>query len=714
MKLQLQSETLRAALEYAEGGRPVFPCKPGEKTPLTPNGFKGASLDPEVIRQWFRGWPPPNLAMPTGKLSGVVALDIDTKGSGNGFESLKTLERTHAKLPATKTTSTPSGGQHRLFEYDPGAPIGCRTGLRPGIDVRGDGGYIVLPPSSVGGRPYTWLDLDSDLAPVPAWLATVIKGPVNGLRLNRPLLGLGVPEGQRNDQIHRAACSLRARGVPKEQAAQEILQLAARCKPPLPEQEALRCMESAYARYPEGNPLALTDLGNAQRFALQHGQDLRYVYAEHRWYLFKDGVWWPDTGEQVEPLAKATAIALYAEAMGESNDERRRLLSKHAGQTASRDKLAAMVDVARSEMGIPIKAEKFDADPWLLACANGVLDLKTGKLREAKREDLLSRSTGVAFDPSAKCPTFTAFLSRIFDGNKALIEFIQRAAGYSLTGDTSEQCLFMCWGTGANGKSTLLTVLREVIGDYGIQADMSAFMARRHDGPRNDIARLRGARFCVAIETEDGHRLAEALLKQLTGQDTVAARFLYSEAFEFQPAFKLWLAANHKPTIRGTDLAIWRRIRLVPFEVTIPPAEQDRKLAEKLRAERPGILNWCLEGCLAWQRDGLREPKEVISATHAYRGEQDVLGQFVKDCCVEEESASERVSTVYRRYTEWCESAHEKPETKMKFTQRMEAHGLEKTTGTGNVLFFYGLRLRGTKEKLILKPKLGLIQGGRQ
>jgi putative DNA primase/helicase len=329
---------------------------------------------------------------------------------------------------------------------------------------------------------------------------------------------------------------------------------------------------------------------------------------------------------------------------------------------------------------------------------NGVLDLRTGELREARREDLLTKQCAVEFDASARCPEWEKFLARILP-DPAVRGFVQRALGYALTGDTREQCFFLLHGTGANGKSTLLNAVKALLGDYAQQSPACAFMAQRQPNggaATPEIARLRGARFVSSIETEDGQRLAEELVKTLTGQDTVTARHLYSEHFEFQPAFKLWLAANHRPTIRGDDYAIWRRIRLVPFAVQIPEHERDKELPETLLAEAAGILAWLVRGCLSWQRDGLGEPEAVRTATQEYRDEQDIIAEFLDDACVLEPQASETAGRLYGAYRQWAESAgHRGVMTKTKFGRRLtdSERGIERVKGTATKTY-KGVRLR--------------------
>lgn len=374
-----------------------------------------------------------------------------------------------------------------------------------------------------------------------------------------------------------------------------------------------------------------TDMGNARRIARKAGPHLRYV-AELGWLAWTGARWERSKGAAVR-AAKETVRTIYAEAAACDDDGERQALGRWAQASESAAKIGAMLALAESEPEIEARVEQFDAASMLLNCPNATVDLSSGKARPHNPGDMITRVAGVEYLAGAACPLWLAFLDRIFDGNKNLIGFIRRAVGYSLTGDTGEQALFLCYGTGANGKSTLLETVRYVLGDYSQAAEFSTFLARHFEsgGPRNDIARLAGVRFAAAIEADESARLNESLIKQLTGGDTVAARYLHREYFEFKPQFKIWLAANHLPKVQGTDNAIWRRIKQIPFEVTIPAKERDPKLPAKLRAEGPGILAWAVAGALEWQRAGLGEPAEVTKATEAYRAEMDTLAGFLAE-----------------------------------------------------------------------------------
>jgi putative DNA primase/helicase len=436
-----------------------------------------------------------------------------------------------------------------------------------------------------------------------------------------------------------------------------------------------------------------TDLGNARRLVRRHGTRIRYVHPWPRWLVYSGGRWVADDTGELERLAKETALSIYREAIDAERDNERQVLAKWAVKSESQARLHAMIDLASSEPRIPVLPEQLDADLWLLNLQNGTLDLRTGSLRPHAASDLITKLAPVRWDPESQAPTWRGFLERIIPGDPELLGFLQRAIGYSLTGDTGEQVLFFLHGRGCNGKSTLLETYRGLLGDYALQADISTFLERRREGASNDLARLRSARFVAAVEAGEGQRLDEGVVKQLTGGDTVSARMLYSEHFEFRPQFKLWFAANHKPVIRGTDHAIWRRIRLVPFTVTIAEAERDPELPAKLRTELPGILRWAVEGCLAWQRDGLGTPPAVRAATQSYRLEMDVLAAFLEDRCELGAALKAPATALYEAYRSWCERNGERFATQRHFGQALLERDFHRVKSTGGVYAWYGLRL---------------------
>jgi putative DNA primase/helicase len=334
-----------------------------------------------------------------------------------------------------------------------------------------------------------------------------------------------------------------------------------------------------------------------------------------------------------------------------SDDKTRNVMYAWAKYSNSANGIRNMVAMAKSDLAIG--PEELDTDPWLLNVENGTIDLRTGAMRKHRKEDFITKLAPVTFDPDADCSLWPAFLDRIFDGNEELIGYMQRLVGYCLTGVTEEHILPFLYGTGANGKSTFCETILKLMGpDYAMKAAPDLLLAKRLETHPTDRADLFGKRFVACIETEEGRRMAEALVKELTGGDRVRARRMREDFWEFAPTHHIWLAGNHKPVIVGSDRGIWRRIKLIPFEVVIPEAEQDKKLPAKLAEELPGILNWAIAGCLDWQRDGMREPKIVGAATSAYSAEMDEVGQFIKEYCETGPDFKTAATELYKAFQE--------------------------------------------------------------
>jgi putative DNA primase/helicase len=436
----------------------------------------------------------------------------------------------------------------------------------------------------------------------------------------------------------------------------------------------------------------LTDLGNAKRLVKKHGDKLRYV-KQWGWVIYDGKRWRLDEFGAAERCAKDIPGTIYTETGLLELKEDRELAGAWAAKSESAARIEAMLRLAQSEKEVRATPDFFDTNPMLFNCLSGTLDLATGELKPHNPANMITKLAKVEYKPDAQCPAWLDFLCTIMGKNEALVTFLQRAIGYSLTGLTTEQAMFLLYGTGRNGKTTMLEVLAAMLGDYSQQSSFSTFLEKQGDGPRNDIAKLVGSRLVSAVEADPGRRLAESVIKTLTGGDTVPARFLFKEEFSFKPAFKIWLAANHKPVIRGQDLGIWRRIKLVPFEVTIPEKEVDKHLPDKLRAELPGILAWAVKGCLAWQKDGLEEPKEVTEATTAYKGESDILIDFMAECCIKGKNRETDLSTVYRVYTCWCDEEGERPLGKRNFTDALNQRNILVKAGHSNRRIAYGVTI---------------------
>lgn len=421
----------------------------------------------------------------------------------------------------------------------------------------------------------------------------------------------------------------------------------------------------------------LTDLVTADLLIDRHGRNLRYVHPWGQWLTWETGHWQEDQEGRAAHLAKLVVRNLLAKTPDIEDDKERRARIKDIQEAERAGRIDGCLKLARVDPTITAQPEHFDQNPWAFNLQNGTIDLQTGELRKHRREQLLTKQAPVAHDPAAAAPAWEAFLERVLP-DPAVRLFLQRAVGYSLAGGNPAQILLILYGAGANGKSTFLEVTRKLLGPYGQQAPPETFLAK-HDGIPNDVARLRGARFVAATEIGEGRRLNEPLIKRLTGGDTLVARYLRQEYFEFEPQFTPWLATNHKPEIRGTDEAIWRRIRLVPFTETIPPAERDENLKTKLAAELPGILNWALDGCAAWQADGLAEPEAVLAATAEYREDQDEIGAFLSDTCQVGMGQRCLAQPLYAAYREWSKANGLEALTAQSLGRRLSERGYQRT-----------------------------------
>lgn len=644
---------LRAALKLARRGWAVFPLDGKKPYPGT-SGFHDATLDRKQIRRWWKQWPTANIGIACSSQRGPIVVDIDGK---SGQELADQLD-----LPETREAT--SGRPHRKhLYYDPftsGLAIGRliklkHNGVKHDFDILGDGGYVVAPPSihPETGKPYTWLNKRRPV-PMPESILQLVRASKATSHAAAPLPSV-IGEGERDNLLTSLAGSMRRRGASEDAILAALREEnATRVVPPLEDKDLKRIAKSIARKPPVGTGENFTDLGNARRFIAQHHEHVRSVGMGRRpWMLWEENRWVPDTTGEIERFAKTTVRLLQNEAASEPDAERRDAILVHAARSEQATRIRAMLELAATEPEITSTPEAFDADPWLFNVENGTIDLRTGKLKPHDRNDLLTKLSSVEFNPKAKAPLWNKFLLEVMDGDKELVEFLQRAVGYALTGDVREECFFFLYGRGSNGKSTFLEVLRDLFGDYGQQADFNTFLARKGEGPRNDLARMRGARLVVASEADQERGFDSAVIKQLTGGDTVVARKLYEELTEFRPQHKIFLAANHKPIVKEQTEAFWRRLRLVPFVVTFSARERDKTLKKQLLNELPGILNWAIKGCLLWQEHGLFEPKAIKQATRSYREENDVLGEFIEQRCDMDPDAWISTPELYKHFSEW-------------------------------------------------------------
>ena len=658
-------------------------CRAAGKHPRIRDWINGATSDIDTINQWLEQWPNAvNLGVvPT---TGVV-VDIDPRNGG-------TLDAV-SDLPETPLVVATGGGGWHLY-YD--APrewvatsegkaqqvvrsVTKRTNWRPGIDIQATNGYVLMAGSRhVSGRAYTWHRFDRDQS-VPEFptgkLDDKASTPHGSLPKTGDALLNGIPEGQRDNELFRLCCRWR-RQLGDDRAAVETLALKAAesCTPPFPRVEALAKVEQAFKmdHSDADHQYSPTDDGNASLFVDQHHDVIRYATDAEIWMAWDGSRWAPKAYTRVLALARETARSLGERAVTIQGDEARKAALKHATMSLSAGRIKAMPALGLADPKIGVKLNEFDVDAWTLNTPSGTVELTTGAQREHRRDDLLSKITQTAYDPSASAPGWEAWLSWAMCDRPELVEFLQRAVGYTITGDTGEQVLFLLHGGGANGKSTFLSVMEGVLGDYALHAEPDLLTTKRGGASTTGVADLHGKRFVVASETREGARLDERTVKQLTGEDAITARRLYQDFFTFVPTHKIWFAVNHRPTITDDSHAMWRRVLLVPWDARVEPQDQRRGLADSfIEKEGPGILKWMVEGALKWQQDGLQVPDVVRAKTNSYRSEQDDMGQFIEERLKSTTGAFLDVASLYADYRVWVGDGG-RPMGKTTFLNRMD------------------------------------------
>jgi len=476
--------------------------------------------------------------------------------------------------------------------------------------------------------------------------------------------------------------------------------------------------EPAYADREKISPpprdYALTDAGNGERLVARFGDDIRYCSTNASWYIWNGALWEKDTSNRMYLLATRVARSIYDESRDAPTPDQAKALARWAITSENLRTRKAMIESATPLAAVEL--DDFDAREYLLNCRNGTLELDTLTLREHKREDLLTRSCGVAYDPSAECPQWKAHLDLIFDKDAEYISGFQAMCGYSLLQANPEQLLFILFGKGKNGKSKTIEVLAAILGDYAVNIAAESLMVHRCEGIRSDLARIAGARMATASEGEDGARLAESIIKQLTGEYAITVRRLYENEFEFTPSAKIWLTTNHEPVIRGTDEGIWRRIWMVPFTVQISEEKRDPEIEKKLIAEGPGILNWCLEGLQRYFASGnrLAKPRKVSVATGNYRTVSDTVSYFLATECAFEPGRMIARSAFRELFEKWCEEEGIRhPIAPRRYATILKSHQI-RSVKSGGERFWSGIRWKTEEEReacdqreLVQEPFLG-------
>jgi putative DNA primase/helicase len=725
--------TLDLALHLAGAGLPVFRLKGGEnpeiaKQPFARGWQNEATSDRAKVTELFSAG-----SYGVGIFTGspecpMVAVDVDRKPGKDGNVALLGLELQGFDLPPTRRHDTLTGGYHLLFKTKqlvaPGANV-----LGAGVDIRSGGSYVA---ASIGDRHYTIHD--NPMVDAPEWVAArcgqprerksadvVAMPPVDQERAHTRAaryLANDAPlavEGQGGDQTtYAVACRVRDYGVGEDAAAALMLDgWNDRCSPPWSDEDLRRKVRNAYAygQEPPGHaapehdfaPLAviepageiaessvmpLSEDGLALDFAETRQKDSRYIAKEHRWMRYDGRSWTPDETLSVYDAARRM---LREQLRGHGADK------AMATRLASAKAVAAVEQLARSDRRLVATTDQWDADPWLMNTPAGAVDLRSGTVGPHRLEHFATKMTAAA--PGGACPIWRAFLTTITGGDAELQIFLQKLAGYCLTGSTQEHALFFLYGRGGNGKGVFLNTLTAVGGDYAKVAPVDTFTAAMGERHPADMAMLRGARLVTAQETEEGRQWAEAKVKALTGGDPITARFMRGDFFTYQPAFKLVIAGNHKPGLRNVDEAMRRRFHLIPFNVTIPAAERDVMLPEKLKAEWSGVLQWALEGCLLWQRNGLRPPAAVRDATDSYLAAEDATTAWLDEECVVDAKAWCKTTDLFDSWKRWSERTGERFVKRKQFMAQLEGKNFRQARHSSGDRGFAGVALKAMGEQ---------------
>lgn len=665
---QNHNRFLTIAPKEAKQGRAVFPCRgkfPAISSEDGGHGCEDATTDEAIIQEWARLFPDANAGITFRHSSLEIGLDIDTEN----LDKFQALAKEHGQEKFnTRAVKTGGGGYHFYFLRPQGVTlrnISKDEGL--GFELKSNNQYLIAPGSihPETGKEYR-LIADKPCEPLPGWIVALATAPSTKTQTTQqPHKPIKKLTNAWHSELIAHIGRMRAKGL----AEDEITNLALALNhdsgdDPLPDDEVIK-MVREYAHQSkvndDGSPKSdrLTDMGNGERLARNYGDIIRYCFDNNQWLIWNGKVWVWDSGGYIKVLAKKTARSIYNEAAQATDSKEAEAIAKYAHTSEGEARLSAMVALAQSEPGIPVKIADLNKNKWLLNCLNGTIDLKTGKLQAHNPADLITLQVPAEYQTEADAPTWLTFLNTFTSGDAKLQSYLQRAVGYSLTGNTGAQVVFLIYGLGSNGKSTFCTTIRELLDGYAARLDAEDLMlAERHNRgqAKEGLADIQGKRFVVGSELQDGRQLNTSLLKDISGQDTIKARRLYSHEVEFMPECKVWLYGNHKPIVRDTTVSIWRRIKLIHCTANITESERiDDYFERYLKPELSGILAWAVQGCLDWQKEGLKDIETIKSATASYRTDEDDLGTFIEDCCVLEVDALIVKKELKALYSKWLE-----------------------------------------------------------
>jgi putative DNA primase/helicase len=648
-----------------------------------------------------------NICIFTGKISDLIVVDIDDE---QGYEELK---KHGIELPETLTVST-GRGYHHYYRYSEDANIKTLAGVLEKVDIRAKGGLVVAPPSlHASGRQYKFVNEGTEIAEFPKDFATKMKELAKTTSSTEKkltstgreeLLANRLKKGNRDQTLISVAGKLRMLGLSEEAILGALKLENRRSSEPLPESQVHKVVQSAM-KYPySAQAYELNDSGNAGRFTDDYGEVIKFDQDSGRWLYFNGKTWTSENSDSLvlEKLqARMSLIPNELDISEEPTEDEEKLIEKYKKfslQSKNKSRLDAALDLSGRTLGV--REAMFDRNLYSINTESGVIDLSTGKLQSHHPRQMLRKLSPVEYDAEATAPRWEQFLDEIFLGNKELIRWVQKAVGYSMSGSIEEEVFFILYGTGSNGKSKFIEVLDYILGDYSATAEFSSFTLKHNEGQgaNNDIADLAGTRLVLASESNKGKRLNEALIKKLTGDRTMKARHLYKDYFEFPVTFKIWMATNYLPTITDDTDGTWRRLKLIPFQAQFKGEAADRHLYDKLIAEAPGILNWCLEGFRMWKSEGLGTCSDVEYKTEEFREDLDQITEFLEDYCITGPEHKVRALDFYKIYCEWAERNGAYAEKKSDFKAAMARRGFSIIKSNTN--YYKGIGLKSSYQHM--------------
>lgn len=698
--------------------------RPG-KHPLLERGVYSASTDYEWLESIYNEDPYSNVGIATGRISGVLFLDLDTQ------EAIDQARR--VGLPKTWAFVTGKGEQY-VFKYPvllEDSYVQNAVQLGPGLDIRSDGGYSVVPVSThYSGKEYAWINPPetTELASIPKWLMDrlIIKNKTASSSFKMEEETEIQEEGGRNEYLFKIGTSLRASRLSGEEIRLVLHERNMRsCSPPLSEEEVNKISESITQRYAPGIDddisdaikeklgeidklpkilltAPLTDSGNSECLVELFSNDFRYCRTVTKnksdskgMFHWNGSIWEEDLGREFRDCAKWTARGRRTISSNAETVELRRKLFIYATMSENLRKLEDMCNLASTNPRLVVDAEVWDSSPLKLSVENGTIDLESGQFLVPNRDDYITKQANVRYEEFATCPIWEQTLSEIFRDNPAIVPYLQRVFGYCLTGLTDQHIMWFWYGSGANGKSTILNTMKLLLGNFAATTSFSTFDTKNDNGRNDGLAELRGTRFVAASEGEQGRSIAEAKIKAVVSNDGVSCRFLFNNLFTYIPTYKVILASNHLPSIRGTDKGIWRRVHIVPFnQVFDKTTGVDLHLEEKLEAELPGILNWCLAGLQDfWEKDGFDPPEVVLYSTRNLETQSDLFQQWFDERLTPSANNTLKRSPAYLDYRNYLRTSGESPIPKIEWTTRMEKQGAYFTEKVRGDLAAKGWRL---------------------